>query len=435
VPENGSGAGLQSWHHRILFTIWITYFGFYFCRKNIAAALPAIASDLGVTNAQLAILGTCLAASYAIGQFINGQLGDRYGARLLVTVGIIGSVLLNIAFGFSRSLRAMAVIWGANGFFQSMGWGPITKTVANWFPQGRRGSVSGVLGTSYHLGEVATLLLTGVLLAGSHWRMMFWAPAGLLALLGIHFAIRVRNAPEEVGLPTAEEQEDGVTQERDASADEHLGLAYTLRQTVGNPRVWIVGVAFFWLHLVQWGFLYWSVKMFTDMHGDALSTAALKAAAIPVAGALGAISAGWATDRLFGGRRAPLACVMIVGLAAAICLFGLMPELAGPLLVLLLGLIGFLNSGAQLIMCAPMAMDMATRKAASAAAGFIDALGYAGVGTGIAVTGVLVDRFATATDAAPGWQAALLFWSGAAVISALLMATLWRYKPARGEYH
>ncbi|MFQ5808071.1 MAG: hypothetical protein ACE5JM_00510, partial [Armatimonadota bacterium] len=166
-----------------------------------------------------------------------------------------------------------------------------------------------------------------------------------------------------------------------------------------------------------------------------LSTAALKAAVIPVAGALGAWSAGWATDHLFGGRRAPLACVMTVGLAVAICVFALLPKAAMPLLVLLLALIGFLNSGAQLILCAPMAMDLATRKAASAAAGFIDALGYAGVATGIAVTGVVVDRFAAGRDAAAGWQAALLFWAGAAVISALLMATLWRYKPARGEYH
>ncbi len=101
---------LRAWQGRALFTLWITYAGFYLCRKNIAAALPGIATELGVSNAQLGILGTALAVMYAIGQFVNGQLGDRYGARLLVSVGIVGSVILNIGFGFCRSLTAMAVL-------------------------------------------------------------------------------------------------------------------------------------------------------------------------------------------------------------------------------------------------------------------------------------------------------------------------------------
>ena len=72
---------LRAWQRRIVFTLWITYFGFYFCRKNIAAALKGIEGDLGISNTDLGVLATCLAVSYAIGQFVNGQLGDRVGAR------------------------------------------------------------------------------------------------------------------------------------------------------------------------------------------------------------------------------------------------------------------------------------------------------------------------------------------------------------------
>ena len=432
---NDSAARLRSWQRRIIFTLWITYFGFYFCRKNISAALLGIESGLGISNTELGILGTSLAVTYAIGQFVNGQLGDRIGARRLVTVGIIGSVLMNIGFGFSRTLRAMTLLWGANGFFQSMGWGPITKTVANWFPASRRGRFSGVLGSSYQFGEAATVLLTGVLLGKQHWAVMFWLPSGILALLGLHFALRVRNAPEEVGLPTVEEQEAGVTKEREVAADEHLGFAYTLRQTVGNSRVWIVGMAFFCLDIVRWGFFYWSVKMMIELHGDVLSKAALKAAIIPLGGSLGALSAGWATDRYFGGRRAPMVTMMMVGLGAGAYLFGLVPKEATLLLAVLLAVIGFVTYGPHVLMVGTIAMDFGTRKAASAAAGFIDALGYAGVGIGMVATGALVDHFKAAGGEAAGWHAALLFWCGAAILSAILMATLWRYKPAKGLYH
>ncbi len=430
-----SAARLGAWQRRIIFTLWITYFGFYFCRKNISAALPGIESDLGISNTQLGVLASCLAIAYGIGQFVNGQLGDRFGARRLVTVGMFGSVLINVVFSFARSLSVMKVLWAANGLFQSMGWGPITKTAANWIPASRRGRYSGILGTSYQFGDAATLLLTGVLLAGYHWRAMFWLPACILAVLGLHFVLRIRNAPEELGLPTVEEQEAGQTEARQVAADEHLGFAYTLRQTVANPRVWIVGMAFFCLDIIRWGFFYWPVKMMMELHGDQLSKAAIKGAIIPLFGSVGALTAGWLTDRYFGGRRAPVVAVMMLGLAASVYLFVSASQGGMPLVVVLLAVIGFLTYGPHVLMVGTMAMDFGTRKAASAAAGFIDALGYAGVAVGMVVTGRILDHYKALGDEQAGWEAALLFWCGAAVVSALLIATQWRYKPAKGTYH
>jgi OPA family glycerol-3-phosphate transporter-like MFS transporter len=51
---------------------------------------------------------------------------------------------MNIVFGFVGGLlTAMVVVWGFNGFFQSMGWGPTVKAMANWFPSGKRSRTSG----------------------------------------------------------------------------------------------------------------------------------------------------------------------------------------------------------------------------------------------------------------------------------------------------
>ena len=69
----------------------------------------------------LGLLGTCLFVMYSLGQFVNGQLGDKFGARKLVFVGMIGSALLNIIFSFSTAFGFMMVVWGLNGYFQSMG--------------------------------------------------------------------------------------------------------------------------------------------------------------------------------------------------------------------------------------------------------------------------------------------------------------------------
>ncbi len=126
---------------------------------------------------------------------------------------------------------------------------------------------------------------------------------------------------------------------------------------------------------------------------------------------------------------------MMVGLAAVAYAFGFVPKEATLLLSVLLAIIGFLTYGPHVLMVGTMAMDFGTRKAASAAAGFIDALGYAGVGVGMVATGAIVDHYSATRGDVAGWQAALLFWCGAALVSALLIATQWRYKPAKGTYH
>jgi len=71
---------------------------------------------------------------------------------------------------------------------------------------------------------------------------------------------------------------------------------------------------------------------------------------IPLAGCLGAVSAGWASDVFFGRRRAPVCVVMLVGLAATCWAMTLVPQGAWPEATVLLGLAGFLIYGPDVLM-------------------------------------------------------------------------------------
>jgi len=78
----------ESWQRRIFVILWITYASFYLGRVNFSVALPGIMADFGWTRTDVGAIGTALFWAYAIGQFINGQLGDRLGARVMITVGL-----------------------------------------------------------------------------------------------------------------------------------------------------------------------------------------------------------------------------------------------------------------------------------------------------------------------------------------------------------
>ncbi len=136
----------KHWRKRVFLTTWITYSTFYLCRVNMSIAVPGIMGEFGYSKTAMGGVMTALLVAYAAGQFINGQLGDKFGARRLITLGILGSALLNIAFGFSPGITVMIAIWALNGYFQSMGWAPSVKTIANWFPPNIRGKMGGVPG-------------------------------------------------------------------------------------------------------------------------------------------------------------------------------------------------------------------------------------------------------------------------------------------------
>ena len=96
---------LNYWKSRILLGVSLTYGGFYLCRLNISVVLPEISRCFGYTKTTLGEIGSAFFIFYALGQFVNGQLGDRISPRLLILYGLVVSALLNIAFGFSSKMN------------------------------------------------------------------------------------------------------------------------------------------------------------------------------------------------------------------------------------------------------------------------------------------------------------------------------------------
>ena len=417
---------IGTWQKKMFSLMWVTYASFYLCRVNISIALPEIAEEFSLTKTNIGLVLSSLFLLYAIGQFINGQLGDKLNSRRIIALGLLSSAMLNIIFGFSGGvLGLMIVIWGLNGYFQSMGWGPTVKAMANWFPVKVRGKISGRLGTSYIIGGALSWLLAGTVIKYFNWRFTFWFPSIFCIFIATHWFIRARNAPEEVGLPSLEEQEKGLGS-REIRKDIHIGFRNTLRITLLNPYIWFTAFGLFGLNIVRYGFMSWAPTFMFEEQGATISLAAYKAIAFPVAGGLGAIFAGWASDRIFKHRRAPVAFMMLVLLAISCYVYRIIPGDNWVVSLIILLLVGFFTFGPHILMVAAIPADLGSRKAASSATGFIDAMGYLGASlTGVG-TGYLIEKF--------GWNAGFYFWILGAVFAAIMTLLIWNYKGREVEY-
>ncbi len=433
--------GYSRWRNQVFIVLWITYGAFYLCRVNFSVAIPGIIKEFGYSKAQLGAVATGLFWAYAVGQFIHGQFAERFSSKHYLFVVILVSALLNLLIGpvAGLGLFILGVVWALNGFFQAGGWANCIKTLSQWFPPKARGKRMGLYGACYQFGNVMAWLLAGYTIAKYGWRGAFVAAPIIFAAIAFLPLLFGKNRPEDAGLPPIEIYEQygefkGMTVEQikakikpKTEKEEHAGFRFTLKQTVANPRVWAISWSFFCVDIIRYGFLLWAPTYLFEVQKAGITKAAYTAIALPIFGIAGAIFSGWASDRFFQSRRPPIAAILmgLLGFLAIFFYYGV-PHGAWLLSFIILGLIGFCVLGTQVILIGAVPMDFGTRKAAGAAAGFIDFFGYIGAGMAGVFSGFLTDKI--------GWGAAFWFWIIAAFVSSAICGALWKYKPAPGKY-
>ena len=427
--EKKTAKAWKSWRLRIFLTVWVTYIVYYLGRVNIGIAKPFMMAEFGIDPGTFGLIGTSLFIMYAIGQFVNGQLGDKFGARRIVALGLIISSIINLLMGFSTGiLWVLIILWGINGYFQSMGWAPSVKTIANWYPPEQRGKKSSRLATSYLIGGALSWILATFIITtlGLDWRFSFWVPGIIMLFMGVHWYIRARNAPEEVGLPTIEEECEGIIEMGECREDNHLGFKYTISTIMRNRTVLFASFGLFCLNIVRYGITEWLPYI---LHSEVIAGDFFplwKTIAFPIGGIFGALFCTWFSDKFLGRKRIPIICAFFFLLTMSLVIYSIIPPLNWVIGAPLLILIGFFTFAPHVLLVATIPMEFGTRKAASSAAGFIDGWGYVGSAITTFFSGVLIG------DTGPA--SAFLFWIITALAGGLVLIVAWNSLPEKKEY-
>lgn len=180
---------------------YLTYAVYYLTRLNFSAALPAMGRELGYPKLLLGLMGGGFSAVYAVGLIANGRMAERFGAKKLITFGLIISAMVNILFGYADHAIAMILLWSINGYAQSTGWPSVVKIISDWFSGGSRGKVGGIFGTCFLVGSMAALM--GLIQAEFGWRAAFTLPSIAVIASIIPFNTFVR---EREGIPVRSER-------------------------------------------------------------------------------------------------------------------------------------------------------------------------------------------------------------------------------------
>ncbi|MBM3877221.1 MAG: MFS transporter [Verrucomicrobia bacterium] len=395
----------------VLWILWLTYGSFYFCRNNLGVALPGIQTELGLDKSQLGDVLMALKLAYGAGQFLNGQLAERFPPRRLLALGMLLSAALNVAFGFGAALWFLIFVWACNGYVQALGWPPTMRVAANWFELHHRGRAIGIIGTGYQLCGALTFVVAGWAAEKFGWRGALYVPAGILLASALHMWFTLVESPGAAGATAADRASDVLSKPAATSIWHNIGT------TLSNPALWLVALALCLLDACRYGFTDWGVTHLKEVQGATVSGAAFKYAVLPFGGIAGAYLSGWATDRWFGGRRAPVICVLLVLLGLLSVAYNTVIHWGMGSSVTILFLIGFCIFGPQVLLVGTLPVDLARRGTAAAAAGFVNFMGYMGAAAGDKFTGHLAQDH--------GWKFAVWFWACCAFAGAAVIAFLW----------
>jgi len=299
--------------------IGLLYTSFYMCRYNLPLASGAIRSEFGFSRTQLGTIITTQLLAYACGQIINGLLTDRLGGKRAMLIGATGTIVMNILFGvasFWGLLSLFIVIRGIDGYLQAFGSPGMVKINAAWFRHTERGSFAGIFGFMINLGRFGINNLGAALLAGFiflgliripplHWRWLFWVPAGIALVIGACMALIVKDTPEEAHFPS-------VKPDEEIGGRVQVKVSDVFKIIATNPVVWIIACAYACTGAVRQGIDQWFPLFMREVHHVDYQSARFQflAFAIPLVASAGSLVSGFISDKIFHGRRAPVAAVL-----------------------------------------------------------------------------------------------------------------------------
>ncbi|AOE83373.1 MFS transporter [Pseudomonas sp. TCU-HL1] len=420
--NNNAGAfesgwkSLQRWRVQIFLITWLAYAAFYFTRKAFAVAKLGIGEDpsFELDKAAMANLDALYLAAYAVGQFTWGLFADRFGPRVVVLGGLVVSALAAVAMGTFATLPIFVTCMLVQGLAQSTGWSGLCKNIGSFFATRERGQVLGYWSTCYAFGGLVATPFAGwwAYEVFHDWRMAFISSALVVAVVAVLFYFLQRNKPEDVGHPPVEAEANSGSGQRD-------GHWTALRKVLKNRTVLVLGLAYFLLKPARYAILLWGpVIVYERMPSIGKVASAIVPTAFELAGLVGPILIGLASDKLFGSRRMP-ACVFSL-IALTVCLGLFVPAMQSGSLYLVVGLLfmmGMTLYGPDSMISSSAAIDFGTQEAAGTAAGFVNGCGSVGAILG----GLLPGYFDTTT--------VFLVFTAAALLASLMLVPFWNSRP------
>src|SRR4030042_1107634 len=149
----------------VYITLILGYAFFYTTRLGLSVAKKPLL-DAGLLDVkEMGIIGSILLYTYAVGKFVNGFLADGANIRRFMSTALFMSAIITVVFGFTNYFILFAILWGLNGWFQSIGSAPSVVSICQWYSNRERGTRYGIWAGAHNIGEGITFVVSAAIIS------------------------------------------------------------------------------------------------------------------------------------------------------------------------------------------------------------------------------------------------------------------------------
>ncbi len=426
VPSGQVQSEYKRLRNRTFWGVTGAYALYYVCRMAMSVVKQPLIDDGIFTAGELGIIGSAFYFVYAFGKFMNGFVADYCNIRRFMATGLLVSTVVNLLMGVTGLMHGwwgmssvvllivFAVLWGINGFCQSMGAPPGVISLSRWFPLNRRGTFYSILSATPYLGKSLSVFLLGIVVGAIGWEYGFIlsAVAGVIGSAAI--ILFVSDTPESCGLPSVQELSGEEPLKTDSMPTRELQ-----KKVVRHPGIWIIALSSAFVYITQHAVSEWGVLFLQKGKGYSLSSATQIIAFSEIFGIAGTVLAGWLSDRVFKGNR--FIPVIISGIVCLASLGAFL--LTGGSYGLNIVWVAVFSLSIGVVYCTVaglMALDIVPRKATGAALGMVGLASYGAAGLQNLVSGFMIG--AGGYDFKP----VSVFWLVSCLLSFMIPVLSWK---------
>lgn len=239
---------------------FLTYLTAYLCRVNFSASLTSLSAALSLDYDLLGTAGAAFFFVYAVGQLINGFLGDHFHPVRFILTALVGTAFCNIGVAFAHTYPLILLLWAANGYFQSIFWSTMIRLLSMVTAESERGSISSLISSAMPAGYLISWCVLAPCFSDRNVMLFFLFPA----LIALPAMLLWRGTSEH--LP-----------EGHAAALTVSGLRAGVRKTFGvvrRERLTLILFVLICHGLIKEGIAFWIPTIIRGASGSAAVTAA-----------------------------------------------------------------------------------------------------------------------------------------------------------------
>jgi sugar phosphate permease len=292
----------------------------YLDRVNISTAAPVISKEFGFDKITMGVIFSAFVWAYALFQVPGGWLGDRFGARNVLTIIVFYWSIMTAATAAATGATSFIALRFLFGIGEAGAFPGATRAMQLWYPRHERGFVQGITHSASRLGAAIAPPIVVLIITTLGWRSVFYISGAAGFVWAVLWYVAYRNLPEEHGLVNAEElkhirgaDESGNVNPPNIAKKPSVPWGTLLR----SPNMWAIMCAYFTYVYCLWIFLSWLPSYLVEFRHFTLLKVGLLASLPLWAGVVGDTVGGLATDWLLaktGNIKLARRAVAIVGM-------------------------------------------------------------------------------------------------------------------------